>query len=141
MKDKIKYGLRCWRWRYKYHQILIDLIRKKITWAEISHAMAVADVVSSLSSFQRVPLRKFTKLSPDSLERAITIHNRYTNGRKYQFTQVLRILKHLAEQLLNNRGNPSLLNTIVTGLKSSHPAFAIAARILERAREIERQNG
>ena len=138
MKNKIKYIFRCWRWRYKYHQVLIDLIRGKVTRGEISHAMAVADVVSRLSSFQRVPLRKFTKLSPDSLERAITIHNRYTNGRKYQYTQVLRILKNLAEQLLNNRGNQGLLNTIVTGLKANHPAFAIAVRILERAREIER---
>ncbi len=134
MKDiinKIKDTLKCKCWKYRYHEIIIDILKKRIQMSEIKHAIAVGEVIQEITTKKFIKLKHWKKLSPKSLDRAIDVHNRYTTGKKFDFKQILSILNSISIRIINAGGSKGILNSIVKGLAVTHPAFGIANELIK----------
>jgi hypothetical protein len=126
-------------WKYKYHMIIIDILKKRTKVSDVKHAITVGKIISDITQFKTVKIRHFKKLHPDSLQRAVDVHNKYTTGVKYDFERIMNILKGLVSKIRNNRSNAELLNSVVSGLTFNHPAIAIANRIFDAVSKFEKE--
>lgn len=129
------------KWKYKYHKIVFDVLVRRTKISDLKHAMKVSEVIEDMIRHKKVKLKSFKKLTPKSLDRAVDIHNKYTNGVKYNFNTIVNMLRGFSNQIINNRNNRELLDTLVRGLSHTNPALNVAYQIFNFAMELNAKNG
>ena len=130
---------------YKYHKIVFDLIRKKVTWAEIKSARKIDDIITRLKKLKKVTIAEISLLKYENVCAAVDIYNKYTTKDKIHFiewtTPLVAIFKTIKTIYEASGPNLSYLSNFVPGIGSNKVMAATIYKFAESFLKSAKEKG